>query len=330
MRRDFFGPDGDTTRESRSPARASDERFRHHELDVRDREGVGRLVDEVRPSLIVHCAAQPSHDLAARRPFDDFDVNAAGTLNLLEARARMPGVAVRLPVDEQGVWRRAERARARRARDALRLRRPRAARGNRRDLPDRRDDPQPVRRVEGCRRSPGPGVRALLRHAHGLLPRRLPHRVEPRERRAPWLPRVPRTVRPRRAHVPHLRLQGQAGPGQHPCLRRVRRGTRVRRDSPGRAPSTTSAAAARTPSRSSRRSSGSRSSPAGSSTVEYVDEPRRGDHICYISDLGRLRARLSGWSITVTLDDIFGDLVRPPHEARSRHRRRRLHRIAPG
>jgi CDP-paratose 2-epimerase len=48
-------------------------------------------VEEVRPDLIFHCAAQPSHDLAARRPFDDFDVNAGGTLNLLEAaRASCP------------------------------------------------------------------------------------------------------------------------------------------------------------------------------------------------------------------------------------------------
>ena len=46
------------------------------------------------PTCIVHAAAQPSHDLAASRPFDDFDVNAVGTLNLLEAtrqpRARTP------------------------------------------------------------------------------------------------------------------------------------------------------------------------------------------------------------------------------------------------
>ena len=39
----------------------------------------------VRPAAIVHCAAQPSHDLAASRPFDDFDVNAGGTLAVLEA-----------------------------------------------------------------------------------------------------------------------------------------------------------------------------------------------------------------------------------------------------
>src|SRR4051794_9418398 len=90
MRRDFFGPDGDTT-PNLARLRATTRRFEHHELDVRDREGIARLVAETRPSLIVHAAAQPSHDLAARRPFDDFDVNAGGTLNLLEAaRASAP------------------------------------------------------------------------------------------------------------------------------------------------------------------------------------------------------------------------------------------------
>jgi CDP-paratose 2-epimerase len=90
MRRDFFGPDGDTTA-NLERLRESTTRFRHTALDVRDRVGVGRLLDEVRPDLVVHCAAQPSHDLAARRPFDDFEVNAGGTLNLLEAaRASSP------------------------------------------------------------------------------------------------------------------------------------------------------------------------------------------------------------------------------------------------
>jgi CDP-paratose 2-epimerase len=62
--------------------------FQHYELDIRNREGVETLVKSLRPSLIVHTAAQPSHDLAASRPFDDFDVNAVGTLNMLEATRR--------------------------------------------------------------------------------------------------------------------------------------------------------------------------------------------------------------------------------------------------
>jgi CDP-paratose 2-epimerase len=90
MRMEFFGSDGDT-RAILERLVASTRRFEHHELDIRDREGVGQVVADVRPSLIVHCAAQPSHDLAARLPFVDFDVNAGGTLNLLEAaRARCP------------------------------------------------------------------------------------------------------------------------------------------------------------------------------------------------------------------------------------------------
>jgi CDP-paratose 2-epimerase len=60
-------------------------RFRHHEVDIRDRRGVLELVKEIRPGAIIHAAAQPSHDRAAAIPFDDFDTNAVGTLNLLEA-----------------------------------------------------------------------------------------------------------------------------------------------------------------------------------------------------------------------------------------------------
>jgi CDP-paratose 2-epimerase len=65
--------------------RSSTRSFTHHDVDIRDRGGIDRLVREHRPQLVVHAAAQPSHDLAASRAFDDFDVNAVGTLNLLEA-----------------------------------------------------------------------------------------------------------------------------------------------------------------------------------------------------------------------------------------------------
>jgi CDP-paratose 2-epimerase len=87
MRADFFGPGGDTRWNQRRLAEAH-ETFVHHELDIRDRAGVDSLVSTLRPTLVVHAAAQPSHDLAASRPFDDFDVNAVGTLNLLEATRR--------------------------------------------------------------------------------------------------------------------------------------------------------------------------------------------------------------------------------------------------
>ena len=84
MRADFFGAGGDT-RPTLERVRGAASRFVHHELDVRDRSGITALVQELRPNLIVHAAGQPSHDLASRRVFDDFDVNAVGTLNVLEA-----------------------------------------------------------------------------------------------------------------------------------------------------------------------------------------------------------------------------------------------------
>jgi CDP-paratose 2-epimerase len=87
MRADFFGPQGDT-RWNQHRLAEKYPRFSHVELDIRDRAGVGRQIDEFQPAMIVHAAAQPSHDLAASRPFDDFDVNAVGTLNLLEATRR--------------------------------------------------------------------------------------------------------------------------------------------------------------------------------------------------------------------------------------------------
>lgn len=87
MRADFFGPKGDT-RWNQSQLIAGCKNFEHIELDIRDRNAVLKMMEAIKPDFIAHTAAQPSHDLAASRPFDDFDVNAVGTLNLLEA-ARM-------------------------------------------------------------------------------------------------------------------------------------------------------------------------------------------------------------------------------------------------
>lgn len=93
MRADFFGAAGDT-RWNQQRLLATHGAFQHHELDIRNRPGVAACVEQLRPDLIVHTAAQPSHDLAASRPFDDFDVNANGTLNLLEATRRHAPEAV--------------------------------------------------------------------------------------------------------------------------------------------------------------------------------------------------------------------------------------------
>jgi CDP-paratose 2-epimerase len=84
MRRQFFGPSGST-----APVVAdlicSFRNYRHCSIDIRDRQGIHDLVGQERPDFIIHTAAQPSHDRAASIPYEDFDVNAAGTLNLLVA-----------------------------------------------------------------------------------------------------------------------------------------------------------------------------------------------------------------------------------------------------
>jgi CDP-paratose 2-epimerase len=83
----FFGAQGDT-RWNQLRLQSVLSGFTHHEIDIRDRRAVIELVAVLRPSVIVHTAAQPSHDKAASIPFDDFDTNASGTLNLLEAARR--------------------------------------------------------------------------------------------------------------------------------------------------------------------------------------------------------------------------------------------------
>jgi CDP-paratose 2-epimerase len=93
MRAVFFGRDGDT-RWNQARLEATTKHFRHVELDIRHREEVLALLAREPVDLIVHCAAQPSHDLAAKMPFEDFDVNAGGTLNLLEATRRSRPEAV--------------------------------------------------------------------------------------------------------------------------------------------------------------------------------------------------------------------------------------------
>jgi CDP-paratose 2-epimerase len=84
MRREFFGPQGDTSW-NLARLKRSAKRFEHRDLDIRDREGIFTLFRERRFDAILHCAAQPSHDKAREIPLVDFDVNAVGTANILEA-----------------------------------------------------------------------------------------------------------------------------------------------------------------------------------------------------------------------------------------------------
>jgi len=93
MRAEFFGEDGDTNW-MRKKLEAECPKYKHEHIDIRNREKIMKILEELRPDLIIHCAAQPSHDLAAHIPFIDFDINAVGTLNLLEATRKSVPEAV--------------------------------------------------------------------------------------------------------------------------------------------------------------------------------------------------------------------------------------------
>ena len=84
----FFGPSGDTRWNQRRLEDRLGSTFHHLNIDIRDRLSILELMDQLKPNAVVHAAAQPSHDRAAAIPFDDFDTNAVGTLNLLEALRR--------------------------------------------------------------------------------------------------------------------------------------------------------------------------------------------------------------------------------------------------
>jgi CDP-paratose 2-epimerase len=84
LRKFFFGEGGDTTW-NLNLLIGEGYKFTHESVDIRDRRAVSDLYKKYKPDATIHCAAQPSHDLAAKIPFEDFDTNAVGTLNLLEA-----------------------------------------------------------------------------------------------------------------------------------------------------------------------------------------------------------------------------------------------------
>ena len=84
MRKEFFGEKGDTSW-NRKRLESEYKNFVHKSIDIRDKEKVNNLFKEYKFEAVVHCAAQPSHDKAKEIPIIDFEVNANGTLNLLEA-----------------------------------------------------------------------------------------------------------------------------------------------------------------------------------------------------------------------------------------------------
>ena len=124
MRARFFGPSASTSHTTERLLRTLGDSFRSLEIDIRDTDAVDRAFATVSSSLelVIHTAAQPSHDWAASDPQTDFTVNANGTLNLLAGRPdACAGGDVHLLLDQQGLRRSAESPPARRARRRLEL-----------------------------------------------------------------------------------------------------------------------------------------------------------------------------------------------------------------
>ena len=307
MRMDFFGPDGDTT-PNLERLIAATKRFTHHAVDVRDRAEIARLVAEVRPSLVMHCAAQPSHDLAARRPFDDFDVNAVGTLNLLEAaRASCP--------DSPFVFLSTNKVYGD-APNELEL----VELETRYDYadPSMRDGIDERHRIDTTLHSLFGASKAaadLLVQEYGRyfgMPTVcfrggcLTGTSHASAELHGFLAYLARCVHEGRTY----RIYGYKGKqvrdnihASDVCAAALAfaeapRSAAVYNIGGGRANSVSILEAiARLEELTGRKLD-----------VEYVDEARRGDHVCYISDLRRLKADYPSWEITVSLEEILGDL----------------------
>lgn len=103
MRAVFFGPKGDTTWNLQRLKRTT-RNFTHYDMDIRDRQQVFDLFEQQHFDLIIHCAAQPSHDKARDIPILDFEVNGLGTLHLLEATRQFCPNAVFIHISTNKVY----------------------------------------------------------------------------------------------------------------------------------------------------------------------------------------------------------------------------------
>jgi CDP-paratose 2-epimerase len=309
MRRAFFGSDGDTT-PNLERLTAATSAFEHHDLDMRDRDGIARVVREARPALVVHCAAQPSHDLAARRPFDDFDTNAVGTLNLLEAAREHCPESPFVFLSTNKVYGDAP--------NELALV----------ELDTRWDYADPARREgidETCR------IDATMHSLFGASKAAADLLVQEYGRYFGmptvcfrggcltgsshasaelhgFLAYLARCVREGRTY----RIYGYKGKQVRDNIHAadVCAAALAFAESP-RAGAVYNIGGGRENSVSIIEAIERLESLTGQKLdVEYVDEARRGDHVCYISDLRRLRADYPGWDVTVTLDEILEDLAR--------------------
>jgi CDP-paratose 2-epimerase len=308
MRAVFFGSDGDTRWNQARLERAT-RRFRHLEIDVRDRAGVAGVLAANEIDLVVHCAAQPSHDLAARMPFEDFDVNAGGTLNLLEGLRRHRPDAVFVLLSTNKVYGDAP--------NELPLR----------ELPTRWDYARPedhdgvdeTCRLDRCLHSlfgasklaadvmaqeygryfglkvgvlrggclTGPNHSGV--ELHGFLS---------------YLVKAALTGAP---YTIHGYKGKQVRDNIH--ARDVVRAIHRFYESP-RAGEVYNVGGGRANSCSILEAAALVAELSGARLdATLTDEPRRGDHVCYISDLGKLQSHLPGWRVEIGLPEILSEMI---------------------
>ena len=314
MRRDFFGEHGDTTW-NLERLRRETKRFSHNDLDVRDRDAMFRLFHEHRPSLVVHAAAQPSHDLAASRPFDDFEINALATLNLLEAaRAEAPESPF-VFLSTNKVYGDAP--------NEIEL----VELETRWDYADPRfhDGIDEQMRIDGSMHSlfgaskvaADVMVQEYGRY-HGLptVCFRGGCLTGPHHSGAElhgFLAYLARAIREGRTY----RIFGYKGKQVRDNIHSYDVCTAIMAFAARPAPAAVyNLGGGRANSCSIIEAVSKLEELQGRKLVtEYVDQNRRGDHICYISDLGRLRSDYPEWELSVSLDQIYEQLARIPAAA---------------
>jgi CDP-paratose 2-epimerase len=308
MRREFFGPAGDTTW-NLARLRQLTRRFTHHDLDIRDRERVYALFRQQRFDLVLHCAAQPSHDKARDIPLLDFEVNALGTVHLLEATRQFCPEAVFVLMSTNKVYGDAP--------NELPLA----------ELDTRYDYADPAHREgidEHCR---------IDRTLHSLFgASKVAADVVAQEYGRSFGMNVG-IFRGGCLTGPH-----HSGVELHGFLSYLvkvafsgatytiygYKGKQVRDNIHSRdvIRAVEQFAAAPRPGEVYNLGGGRANSVSLLEAIAriealtgrkirtaYREEPRRGDHICYISNLRKLQSHFPGWSITCSLDDIFGEII---------------------
>jgi CDP-paratose 2-epimerase len=311
MRREFFGEDGDTTWVLER-IRQTTSRFTHHDVDIRDRAAIMRLVAEAKPDLVFHWAAQPSHDLAASRPFDDFEINAMATLNLLEAaREHCP--------DSPFVFMSTNKVYGDAPNEL-----PLVELKTRWDYADEahREGIDETCRIDGTMHSLFGASKAaadLLVQEYGRyfgMPTVcfrggcLTGQRHSGAELHGFLSYMARAIREGRTY----RIFGYKGKQVRDNIHSYDVCTAMLAYYEHPRPAAVYNLGGGRPNSISVHEAGARLEEllGAPFRYEYLDEPRRGDHICYISDLGRIRSDYSDWEITISLDAILEQLVREP------------------